>query len=137
MKNNLWVVNYSSLRRYNASTMELLIPIATKVTPYHSLCMATNFGSQTRLFYFRHTNPPVLTPVPEAIARHPQLASAEIDYIHPYGSHALLLNTTKYGMFCYNYKEGTVTHQSEDGFPFEVPRLRLTSCLLIRNRICG
>ena len=125
-ENNLWVVNYSSLRRYNASTMELLDSIATKSYPYHSFMHGDELwltGNQTLSIF--DTRNRQYRPVPEAIARHPQLASAEIDYIHPYGSHALLLNTTKYGMFCYNYKEGTVTHQSEDGFPFEVPRFKI------------
>jgi hypothetical protein len=106
--------------------MELLDSVATKSYPYHSFMHGDELwltGNQTLSIFDTRTRQ--YRPVPEAIARHPQLASAVIDYIHPYGSHALLLNTTKYGMFCYNYKEGTVTHQSEDGFPFEVPRFKI------------
>lgn len=125
-ENNLWVVNYHLLRRYNASTMQLLDSVATKNYSYHSFLHGDELwltGNQALSIFDTRTRQ--YRPVPDAIAKHPLLASADIDYIHPYGSASLLLNTTKYGMFCYNYKEGTVTHQNEDGFPFEVPRFKI------------
>lgn len=37
----------------------------------------------------------------------------------------MLLNTSKNGLFCYNYIKNTVIHQSENGFPLEVPRFKI------------
>lgn len=74
------------------------------------------------------------------------LLHANVNYIHPYGSNSLLLNTDQQGMFLYNYVEGYVIHQSENGFPFEVPHFKISTMFtdsqkkpvdrLCRPRLC-
>lgn len=125
--NNLWVANPLALRCYDSSTMELKDSIPVQGYPVYSylhengeMWLTGNhnisiFDTRTRSF----------KEVPEAIKKHPVLSCANIEYIHPYGNNCLLLNTSKQGMFCYNYIENTVIHQDDNGFPFEVPRFKI------------
>lgn len=124
--NNLWTVTSTALYRYDPATLQLKDSIPLSGYPYHSLLfnneiwMAGNhvlsiFDTRTRSF----------KELPQAIRHHPVLTSADINYLHPYGSNGLLLNTSKHGMFYYNPTESSVIHQSENGFPFEVPRFKI------------
>lgn len=124
--NNLWTVTSTALYRYDPATLQLKDSIPLSGYPYHSLLfnneiwMAGNhvlsiFDTRTRSF----------KELPQAIRQHPVLTSADINYLHPYGSNGLLLNTSKHGMFYYNPAESSVIHQSENGFPFEVPRFKI------------
>ena len=58
---------------------------------------------------------------------HISLLHANVNYIHPYGSNSLLLNTDQQGLFLYNYVDGYVIHQSENGFPFEVHHFKIST----------
>lgn len=74
---------------------------------------------------------------PQALRSHPLLLHANVNYIHPYGSNSLLLNTDQQGMFLYNYVEGYVIHQSENGFPFEVPHFKISTMFTDSQKTCG
>ncbi len=126
-ENNLWVTTLTGLLCYQTSDLQLKYSIEVEGYPYcsylhnHELWLAGNhtlflFDIRTRQF----------REIPEAIRNHPVLVQADISHIHPYANNSLLLNTSRNGMFCYNYIEDVVIHQSENGFPFEAPGFKIS-----------
>ncbi len=127
-ENNLWVLGSATLLCYNASTLQLKDSFVIEGSPYCSYLHTNELwltGNHTISVF--DTRMRCFKEVPEVIRRHPVLAQADINYIHPYAANCLLLNTSKDGMFCYNYVENVVIHQNENGFPFEVPRFSISS----------
>ncbi|MCD8031977.1 MAG: ATP-binding protein [Bacteroides sp.] len=126
-ENNLWICTITGLLCYNLSTLQLKDSASVEGYPYCSYLHNNElwFTGNHTIFIF-DTRTRQFGEIPEVIRKHPVLAQADIDYIHPYANSCLLLNTSRDGMFCYNYVENTVTHQSENGFPFEVPRFRIS-----------
>ena len=126
--NNLWAISSLAMRCYDSSTLQLKDSIPLKGYPYHSYLHDGKeiwmTGNHTMSIFDIRTHS--FREIPEIIRKHPILSYADIEYIHPYGNNSLLMNTSKYGMFCYNYVENTVTHQDEDGFPFEMPRFKIS-----------
>ena len=82
-------------------------------------------GNRQIALYDTHTHK--FKETPQALRSHPLLLHANVNYIHPYGSNSLLLNTDQQGMFLYNYVEEYMIHQSENGFPFEVPHFKIST----------
>lgn len=126
--NKLWAVNPISMRCYNSATLaqEDSIPLHDYPTCFFmrdngELWLA---GNHRLTLFDTHTRKFIETP--KAIRQHRLLAHANINYIHPYGSNGLLLNTARQGMFLYNHQEGRVIHQDENGFPFEAPRFNIS-----------
>lgn len=126
--NKLWIVNPLAIRCYNSSTLQLKDSIPVSHYPTYSY-MRNNgelwlCGNKSlSIFDTRNRR---YRDIPEVIRKHPILSKSTIEYIHPYGGNSLLLNTEKQGMFLYNYIKGVVIHQEENGFPFEVPRFKIS-----------
>ncbi|MCD7978828.1 MAG: response regulator [Tannerellaceae bacterium] len=126
-ENNLWVSGSTTLLCYNPSTLQLKDSIPVEGYPYCSYLHHTDLwltGNHTLSLFDTRTRS--FKETPGVIRNHPVLAHADIDYIHPYANNSLLLNTSKDGMFYYNYIENVVIHQSENGFPFEVPGFKIS-----------
>lgn len=126
-ENNLWVSTSTSLLCYDPSSLQLKDSITVEGSPYCSYLHNNELwltGNHT--IYILDTHTCKFKEIPHVIKDHPVLAHADIDYIHPYTNNGLLLNTSKNGMFYYSYAENTVIHQSESGFPFEVPRFKIS-----------
>lgn len=66
--------------------------------------------------------------VPDALNQDRAFVRAQVSYMYPYGKDALLFNTENHGMYIYNRNYGTLSHQSEKGFPFKVPDVKI-NCL--------
>lgn len=127
--NKLWAVTPLSLRRYNSSTLALEDSIPMQgFSPTYFFMQANGIlwlaGNRQITLFDTHTHK--FKETPQALRSHP-LLHANVNYIHPYGSNSLLLNTDQQGMFLYNYVEGYVIHQSENGFPFEVPHFKIST----------
>lgn len=71
--------------------------------------------------------------VPEAIRNHPVLSKAYISSVSPFGNASLLLNTQANGLFLFNTITGTVVSESEGGFPFEPPHIRVNNIFTDSN----
>ena len=69
---------------------------------------------------------------PKGLKSHKLFNKTQVSYIYPYGD-AVLLNTEKDGMFIYYRKEDVLYHQSEQGFPFEVPDVKINTMFLDSN----
>lgn len=128
--NNLWVVTPKTLYCYDSSTFQLKNSVEVENYPWyfylHKDGMLWLTGNRTLLLF--DTRNQRFAEIPEAIRKHDVLLHSEIINIHPYGNNSLLLNTSRNGMFCYNYTENTIVQQNDEGFPFEVPDFKI-SCL--------
>ncbi|WP_455609317.1 hybrid sensor histidine kinase/response regulator transcription factor [Bacteroides rodentium] len=125
--NNLWVMTSIKLYRYDLSTLQLKESIPLNGYPYYSYLHNNELwitGNRTINIFDTRTRS--FKPLPNPIAQNAMLCNADIDYIHPYGNNCLLLNTAKHGMFYYNPGTGNVTRQGENGFPFEMPRFKIS-----------
>lgn len=125
--NNLWVMTAVSLYCYDLSTLQLKETVALSGYPYYSYLHNNELwitGNRTLNIFDTRTRS--FKPLPTPIAQNTTLCNADIDYIHPYGNNGLLLNTARHGMFYYNPGTGSVTRQDENGFPFEMPRFRIS-----------
>ena len=126
--NHVWVVTPQTLYCYDLSTFQL--KSSTEVDHYpwyfylHKDGVLWLTGNRTILLF--DTRSQRFIEVPEIIRKHAVLSQSEITNIHPYGNNCLLLNTSRHGMFCYNYTDNTVVHQDGEGFPFEVPGFQIS-----------
>ena len=127
LDNNLWVMTSTGLCCYDLSTLQLKESVALNGYPYYSYLHNNELwitGNHTLSIFDTRTRS--FKPLPQPIAQNTTLCNADIDYIHPYGNNGLLLNTARHGMFYYNPGTGSVTRQDENGFPFEMPRFRIS-----------
>jgi signal transduction histidine kinase/ligand-binding sensor domain-containing protein/DNA-binding response OmpR family regulator len=127
--NNIWVVTPFEVRCYSSHTYELKKNLQReKYTTFSHIddngrLWLASWGNME--VYDTHTDRYV--EVPPVIARHPVLSKAIIYKMYPYTNSSYLILTQKDGMFLYNKLTETVIHQSESGFPFEVPGFEITS----------
>lgn len=124
---NLWIANSLEVRCFDPSTMQLREQHPVEGYPTYSFLQENGdlwlTGNRTISIFDTDTHR--FVPVPEALLRHPALRQAHIDYIHPFGTGGLLLNTARHGMFFYDFVARTVVHQDETGFPFEAPKFKI------------
>ena len=71
--------------------------------------------------------------VPQSLQNDRNLVKAQVSYIYPYGDDAMLFNTENHGMYIYSKSQGTLSHQSEKGFPFEVPDVKINCMYMDSN----
>ncbi len=125
--NNLWIVTPIELHRYDLTTLQRKESIPLNGYPYYSFLHNNELwitGNRTINIFDTQTHN--FKQLPPSIAQKPMLCYADINYIHPYGNNGLLLNTAKHGMFYYSPTSESVTHQGENGFPFEMPRFKIS-----------
>jgi signal transduction histidine kinase/ligand-binding sensor domain-containing protein/DNA-binding response OmpR family regulator len=129
--NQLWVISLHTIKCFDYPTLRLLkeFDIEKRVNLFYSyliddrLFVAHGKGN----FQMIDINKKEYLPIPEAIKKHPVLSHALITIVHPYGKKKLLLNTHKNGVYIYDYKNDSIRHQSDKGFPFELPGCEITS----------
>lgn len=124
----LWTASPFELRCYNSSTLALEGTVKLShwpnyffLQPNGNLWMSGNHHTTIYNTFSRK-----FIALPHVISEHPELRNANIDCIHPYGDNSLLLSTERQGLFLYNYRKGSVIHQTEEGFPFEAPPFKVT-----------
>ncbi|MDL2304635.1 response regulator [Bacteroides sp. OttesenSCG-928-D19] len=127
--NNLWVVHPFLLRCFDSNTLQQKGSYETGEQYVQYAFMRNNgeiwLASSNNLLIF-DTRSGSFIDAPEAIRRHPRLSDAVIEYIHPYHSSSLLINTQE-GFFLYNYVDEKVIYENEAGFPFEAPRFKVST----------
>ncbi len=121
--NNIWTVTPWEVNCYNSHTYEKKQNLKrNRFTTYSYLddngkLWLSSWG--TLEIYDTRTSTYIKTP--EGISRHPILNNALIFTIYPYNNSSYIILTQKSGVFLYNKLNDTVIHQSESGFPFQVP----------------
>lgn len=125
--NDLLLVGSTALLRYESSTMELKesvdlpdYPNSFNMTPDGKLWMSTYAGISV---YDTATSD--FVQLPSVFMTHPIFPHAFVTLVHQYGNSSIIFNTEKDGLFVYNKVDGTLRHQSESGFPFKAPDVKI------------
>ena len=71
--------------------------------------------------------------LPSVFKTHRIFNDAMVSHVHKHGNSMLIFNTEKDGLFVYNEADGTLRHQSESGFPFNVPDVKI-NCMFTDSR---
>ena len=125
---HLWSVSGLSIRCYATGNMELKATVPLRSFVHYAFLRDNGelwLASGSTLSVF-DTKSGRFIDIPEGIRKHPALPAAIVHSIHPYSASSLLFNTSG-GLYLYNFAQHAVTHQSEDGFPFQAPRFRITA----------
>lgn len=127
--NRLWVADPVSIRCYDSKrfTLQDSIPLKGYPTHYYFHTDGTLWLTGNGNLQVFDCQKQAFLPAPDILRRHPVLSHSEIELIHPYGDHGLLLNTANDGLFYYDSRDGSVSHQDEKGFPFEAPRFKIST----------
>jgi len=127
--NNIWLVTPNEVRCYNSHNYELKQEI--KRDQFTTFSYLDDSGklwlASWKVIDIYDTRTGNYVKAPDAITQHPVLKDAIIYRMFPYNNSSLLIQTQKDGIFLYNKLTGTVIHQSESGFPFEVPDFEITT----------
>ncbi len=127
--NNIWTVTPEEVRCTNSNNYEIIHSF--KPRHYNTFSYLNERGelwlsSWNRLeIYDIHTRQ--YQQVPRAISIHPVLSNAIFVGMFPYNVSSVIIRTQRNGLFLYNYLTGAVIHQSENGFPFEVPDFEIST----------
>ncbi len=127
--NNLWITQSHEIRCYNSNTYELkeTYNVDSLITFSHLDESGTIwFGSFTHVALF-DTKTRQFVQAPEEITTHPVLSKSIIIQMYPYNNSSTIIQTQKDGLFVYNHITNKLVHESENGFPFEVPDFDITT----------
>ena len=119
----IWTIaGLAELRCYDPSDFHLINSWRTLHPAYH-LTLATTgeiwLSGMGALSIFDPRSESWLG-IPEAIRRERRLMQGDIDILFTNGPD-MLLHTITDGLFCYNQTTGRLLHQSDPGFPYDVP----------------
>ena len=124
----LWFTSTTHLLKYDLHNMELVEFIPTQNFP-----SCFNLLSDDMIWMCSHGQVSIydacegeFVETPEGLKSHKIFNNAQVSYIFPYGD-TVLLNTEKDGMFIYHITEDVLYHQSEKGFPFNIPDVKITT----------
>ena len=119
----IWaIVGLSELRCYDPSDFHLINSWPTRHPAYHFTVATTGeiwISGMGALSIFDPRTEDWLE-IPEPIRRERRLMQGDIDILFANGPDLLLHSITD-GMFCYNQPTGQLLHQSDPGFPYDVP----------------
>ena len=133
--NDLLLASSFQLRIYDSDTFHLKDTVALQNYPSY-FCMMPDgelWMSAYSGITIYDTGSSSFEEVPEAFATHPLFTKATVSYIYPYGNSSIVLCSDKHGMFIYNRNDGTLRHQSENGFPFTAPDVKV-NCMFTDSR---
>lgn len=127
--NNIWTVTPEEVRCTNSKNFEILQSFQPK--HYNTFSYLNDRGelwlSSWNLLEIYDTRSGKYLPVPATISTHPILSRSIISGMFPYNATSVIIRTQRDGLFLYNYLTGAVNHQSENGFPFEVPDFEIST----------
>ena len=132
---DLVVAGSSNLKKYDVRTMELKDSVSLQNYPGYFTMMDDGrlwMSSYSGLSIY-DTDKSKFDELPQVISSHPMMGGAAVSYIYPYGDSSILFNTEKSGLFLYDKTEGSFIHQSEKGFPFTVPDVKI-NCMFEDSR---
>jgi signal transduction histidine kinase/ligand-binding sensor domain-containing protein/DNA-binding response OmpR family regulator len=128
---DIWAFSPFHVRRFDGKTAELkeTVPTGGYLIGHYidktGVVWLCTFPSPSLKLYDSQSHRFIDTPAP--ITSHPILSKAIITAVVPYGNASLLINTQANGLFLYNTITGGIVSESEGGFPFEAPHIRITT----------
>ena len=130
----LWFTSSMNLLKYDLKTLE---PVA--MIPLQNYPSCFNILSEDMIWMCSYGKVAIYDAIngrfvetPQGLRSHKLFNRAQVSYIFEYGD-AVLLNTEKDGMFIYYRDEDVLYHQTEQGFPFEVPDAKINTMFLDSN----
>ncbi len=134
--NNLWVIKPYEIRQYNSRNLKLIqkIKIDKQITKAYLNNNDQLILCSENIYKVFDTKIDKFIPIPKIIAEHPVLSKAYITNFYTYNNASTLINTEKDGLFLYNHISGKIIHQSESGFPFDVPNVEITTVFVDSNK---
>ena len=132
--NDLWFTSSTHLLKYDLATMELedSIPLEGFPSCFNLLSGDKIWMCSPGKVVIYDASAGSFVDTPAGLKSHRLFNKAQVSYIFPYGD-SVLLNTEKDGMFIYYPSEDVLYHQSEKGFPFDVPDVKITTMYLDSN----
>lgn len=133
--NDLLLVSSFNINTYDSSTLQLkeTLPLEGYASYFSMMPDGRLWMSSPAGVSVYDSNSSSFETVPEVMKAHPLFSKATVSYIYPYGQASLIFCTDKHGMFVYNRKDGTLKHQSENGFPFAAPDVKV-NCMFTDSR---
>lgn len=132
---DLLVATSTSLRKYDTATMTQKDSVALEnyptcfnITQDGTLWMSSYAGLSVC-----DADSMTFGTVPSSISSHPVFRKSSVSYIYPFRDSSIIFSTEKDGLFIFNASDGTFKHQSETGFPFSVPDVKI-SCMFEDSR---
>ena len=118
----IWSATLSELRCYNPTDLTSAGIWQTRHPAYHSAMTASgeiwlSGMGQLSIFDPRSES---WQQIPAAIRQENRLVRGDIDILFVNGTD-ILMHTIADGMFCYNQSNGRLLHQSDPGFPYDIP----------------
>ena len=130
----LWFTSSTHLIKYDSSTFEVQDAVALQG-------YATSFDLLTgdilwmagggKVFKYDLGSEEFLD-TPSGLQNHLLFRQAQVASMYNYGE-SVLINTEKHGLFYYDTSENVLYHQSEQGFPFDVPDVKV-NCMFLDSR---
>ena len=132
--NCLWTATSTHLGRYDLADFELKQLVELPNFPSYFRLMEDGIVWMQGLggIALFDTRTCAFLETPKGLKSHNLFNQSQTSYIYPYGDF-VLFNTEKHGLFCYSRKDDVLYHQSEQGFPFDVPEDKIT-CMYLDSR---
>ena len=132
--NHIWFASSTHLIKYDSLAFEVvdIVPVQTYSTAFglmdDDILWLGGIG-KVSIYDIREG---AFLDTPSGLKKHTIFNQAQISYIYAYGDN-VLINTEKHGLFYYDSHEDVLYHQSEQGFPFEVPDVKI-NCMFTDSR---
>jgi signal transduction histidine kinase/ligand-binding sensor domain-containing protein/DNA-binding response OmpR family regulator len=126
-RNRLWIVNTHQVKVYDCARLQHPdAPAVAMLAMEGVTCTYLFQGHQLWLvdasgLHIWDTETMTEKPLPAVLRSDSRLVLSQIDQIHPLADCSLLIHTSKSGMFCYRESPMTLWHQSDTGFPINLP----------------
>ena len=118
----IWTSTLQELRCFDPASLTPAGTWPTRHPVYHSTLAATGeiwLSGMGQLSIF-DPRTEKWAEIPRAILQEPRLTRGDIDILFANGTD-ILLHTIADGMFCYSLATGQLQHQSDPGFPYQIP----------------
>ena len=122
----IWSSTLTELRCYDPANLSTAGVWATRHPVYHIAMTASGeiwLSGMGELSIFDPRSE-TWQEIPAAIRQEKRLVGGDIDILFANGTD-MLLHTIADGMFCYNFSNGRLLHQTDPGFPYDIPSFEI------------
>lgn len=130
----LWFTTSTHLLKYDASTLEVIEAVALEgyVSSFDLLDEKVLWMAGAGKVYRYDLEKCEFLHTPPGLREHPIFNQAQVSSMYGFVTH-LLINTEKHGLFYYDLKADVLYQQDEQGFPFDVPDVKI-NCMFQDSR---
>ena len=127
----LWFTSSTHLIKYDSSTFEVVDAVAIPgyASSFDLLDGKVLWMSGAGNIYRYDLEKCEFLAAPFGLQKHKVFNQAQVSFVYGYGD-KVLINTEKHGLFCYDAAEDMLYQQHEQGFPFDVPDVKV-NCMFM------